>query len=68
MKEIPESEIDRIIPVIQNNCIASGGCSVYRNESSLSVVFGDEELCWITQEEGKDVELIRRKLKNALNV
>ena len=64
---ISDSEIERIIPVIQMNCAVSGGCAVYKNKTSLTAVMGDEELCWFSHDEGRNVQKMRTKLMEALN-
>ena len=64
---VTDDEIERIISVIQTNCAMSGGCTVFlNNDSELSCVMGDKEICYITQEEGADRNTIRDKIRNAV--
>lgn len=64
---VPDSEIERLLPVIQKNCAASGGCAVYRNGDQLTAVMGDKEVFWITQKEGRSPDAIRAKLHEVPN-
>ena len=61
-----DEEIERIIPIVRTNCAASGGCVVYKNGSVLSCVMGDEELCYVSQEEGRHAETVRAIIAGAL--
>ena len=64
---VSESEINRIISVVRMNCAQSGGCSVFVNkDDNLTCVMGDKEICYITQEEGRNAETVRQKIKDAL--
>lgn len=61
-----DGEIERILPIIRVTCATSGGCCVYKNGFGLTVTMGDEELCFFTQEEGRDPNIIRYRLKKLL--
>ena len=61
------NEIDSIINTIRMQCSTSGGCNVFLTGDSLTCTMGDEEICYITQEDGRDAETVRPKLKQALS-
>lgn len=63
---IYEDDIDRIISVVRMNCALSGGCIVFKTGTSLTCVIGDEEICFVTQNEGRDAETVRQKITEAL--
>ena len=63
---ISNDEPDRITPIVRMNCAMSGGCVVYRTGDTLTCVMGDEEICYITQEEGMDADIVRKKIMDAL--
>ena len=63
---VEDNEVERILPVVRMNCALSGGCVVYKNGKVLSCVMGDEELCWVSQDEGRDPNVVRQKLTEAL--
>ena len=65
---ISEEEIERILATVQMTCAASGGCLVYMNRGkNLSVTMGEQEICYIDQEEGSDRDIIRQKIRNAVS-
>ena len=59
-------DVDRIISVVRMNCALSGGCTIFKTGSALTCVMGDEEICYVTQEEGRDAETVRQKIIAAL--
>lgn len=63
---VSDHEIERIIPIVRTNCAASGGCVVYKNGDTLTCVMGDEELCYVSQEDGRYVEKVKEIITNAL--
>ena len=63
---ISNDEPGRITPIVRMNCAMSGGCAVYRTGDTLTCVMGDEEICYITQEEGRDANTVRKKIMDAL--
>ena len=64
---ISSEEIDRIIPVVRMNCALSGGCAVYRTGNTLTCCFGDEEICYVSHEEGRNAGTVRQKITEALS-
>ena len=61
---VSDEEIERIIASVQITCAASGGCMICLNRGkTLSITVGDEEICFITQEEGADRDAIRQKIQ-----
>ena len=63
---VSDDEIERIISIVQSHCASSGGCTVFVNEETrLSVVMGEEEICYIGQEEGANPDTIRQKIRDA---
>ena len=61
-----DAEIERILETVQENCAISGGYTIFKNDNYLSCVMGDEEICWITQEDGRDENKVREKIRGAL--
>ena len=59
-------EIERIIPVIRSTCRDAGGCQVFKNDFGLSITMGDEEIYYFSEEDGRDANAIRSKLKELL--
>lgn len=59
--------VDGIISAVRMNCALSGGCGVYKTGETLTCGTGGEEICWITQEEGRDANIVRKKILDALD-
>lgn len=66
MKPDVTSERERMIPVIRLACSKSGGCQVFKNDFGLSVTMGDEEIYYFSEEDGRDANTIKSKLKELL--
>ena len=63
---ISESEIEGTATLVKNVCVYSGTCVVFKNGNNLTIRSGDKELCFISQEEGRDINKIRKKIRDAL--
>ena len=61
-----DDEIERIIPTVRMNCAMSGGCKIYKTGNRLTCTMGDEEIMFLTHEDGIHANVVREKLRRAL--
>ena len=61
-----DEEIERILPTARMNCAISGGCQIYKTGNKLMCTMGDEELVFLTHEDGMHADVIREKLRRVL--
>ena len=64
---VSDDEIERLASTVMMTCASSGGASIYINGGKyLSITMGDRHLCWLNHEDGRTIQQIKSKIRDAL--